>query len=55
MVSAIWSAITIMGPLLLVGVVGWVALQNLRPDRHTFERAERQALEARRRIEKDQL
>ena len=50
----LWSTMTVLGPLLLLGVVIWATLSNLRGGRQNFDEAERGAMKVREEIEEDQ-
>jgi cbb3-type cytochrome oxidase subunit 3 len=43
----LWSTMTVLGPLLLLGVIIWATLSNLRGGRRNFDEAERGALKVR--------
>jgi hypothetical protein len=51
--EALWPIITVVGPLLLIGVVIWATLRNRNAPPGTTERAERGAHELREEIKRD--
>ena len=51
--EGIWSLVTIVGPILLIGAIIWAYLANRSAGRRNFERAERGAREVREEIARD--
>ena len=54
MMGWLWTLITILGPILLIGAIVWAYLRNKNAGRANFERAELGAREVREEIEKDE-
>jgi cbb3-type cytochrome oxidase subunit 3 len=53
MSGAMWSLVTILGPILLIAAIVWAFLRNRRAGRGSFDRAERGAQELRDELERD--
>ena len=49
----LWTLITILGPLLLIGAIIWAVLRNRNPSRSEIERSERGARELREKLERE--
>ena len=49
----LWTLITILGPLLLIGAILWAFLRNRNPSRSELERSERGARELREKLERE--
>ena len=54
MTGWLWSLATILGPILLIGVILWAVLRNRQGGPREIERAERGAKELREDIEEDE-
>jgi hypothetical protein len=54
MMGWLWTLITILGPILLIGAIIWAYLRNRRPRPGEIARAERGARELREEIEEDE-
>jgi hypothetical protein len=50
----LWTLITILGPVLLIGAIIWAYLRNRNPRHGEIARAERGARELREEIEEDE-
>lgn len=53
MIGWLWSLATIIGPILLIGVILYAFLRNRGGSRRQVERAERGAVEFREELERD--
>ena len=53
MSGAMWSLVTILGPILLIAAIVWAFLRNRGARPGSFERAERGAEELRDELERD--
>ena len=51
--GAIWSLVTILGPVLLIAVLVWAYLRNRNAGPRNLERAERGAAELREDLQRD--
>ena len=49
----LWTLITILGPILLIGAIVWAYLRNRNPSRAEIERSERGARELREELERE--
>lgn len=54
MTGWLWSLITILGPILLIGAIVWAYLRNRKPRAGEIARAERGARELREELEEDE-
>ena len=54
MTGWLWTLITILGPILLIGAILWAYMRNRNPLPGEIERAERGARELREEIEEDE-
>jgi len=52
--EGIWSLVTIVGPILLIGAIIWAYLVNRSGSQRDIGRAERGARELRRELEEDE-
>lgn len=54
MTGWLWTLITILGPLLLIGVIGWATLRNRNARPGEIARAEQGARDLREKIEHEE-
>ena len=54
MTGWLWSLITVLGPILLIGAIVWAYMRNRRPRPSEIATAERGARELREEIESDE-
>lgn len=54
MTGWLWTLSTIIGPILLIGVIVWAYLRNRKPRPGEIERAEHGARKLRRELEEDE-
>jgi len=54
MTGWMWTLITILGPLLLIGLIVWATLRNRNPSREEIVRADRGARELREELEEEE-
>jgi len=54
MSGSLWSLVTILGPILLMGAIIWAWLRNRNPAPGEIARAERGARELREELEEDE-
>lgn len=53
MTGWLWSLITVLGPILLIGAVAWMFVRNRNARRGTVDQAERGARELREDLERE--
>lgn len=54
MTGWMWTLVTILGPLLLIGLIVWATLRNRNPSREEIAQAERGARELREELEEEE-
>lgn len=54
MTGWLWTLISILGPILLIGAIVWAYMRNRNPRRGEIERAERGARELRADLEEEE-